>query len=102
MGENLPFSIARADSVLKNVREPLPKTVIEYFRSNFFVTTSGYFTLPPFECALEVVGIDRLLFSIDYPFSANATGRAFLDSLPVNEQEKEKIASGNARRLLKL
>ena len=46
------------------------------------ITTSGYFTQPPLRCAIDVVGIDRLLFSVDYPFSANTRGRAFLDSVP--------------------
>jgi predicted TIM-barrel fold metal-dependent hydrolase len=48
------------------------------------------------------VGADRLLFSVDYPFSANDRGRAFLDSLPVSIPDREKIAHGNAERLLKL
>jgi hypothetical protein len=101
MGEDLPFSLARADSVLSGAPR-LPRTVAEYFRSNFHVTTSGYFTLPPFLCALLVVGADRLMFSVDYPFSSNATGRAFLDALPVVPADREKIANANAARLLKL
>ncbi|MGI4791276.1 MAG: amidohydrolase family protein [Janthinobacterium lividum] len=102
MGENLPFSIARAESVLTNSARPLEKPVTEYFRSNFHVTTSGYFTLPPFLCAMMVVGPDHLMFSVDYPFSTNTQGREFLDSLPVSPKDKEKIAHGNAERLLRL
>ncbi len=64
MGENLPFSVARADSVLSPHATSLKRKVIDYFHEHFYVTTSGYFTLPPFLCALEVVGADRLLFSI--------------------------------------
>lgn len=101
MGENLPFSIARADSVLSR-QAKLQRPILDYFRSNFYVTTSGYFTAPPFECAVSVLGVDRILFSVDYPFSANKTGRAFLDSLPVSGVDKEKIAHGNAERLLKV
>jgi hypothetical protein len=40
--------------------------VSEYFRENFFITTSGYFTGPPFRCAMEIVGEERLLYSVDY------------------------------------
>jgi uncharacterized protein len=101
MGENLPFSIMRADSVLSR-QAKLAKPVAEYFTSNFCVTTSGYFTVPPFQCALDVCGVDRVLFSVDYPFSANTKGRAFLDSLPVSDDDKEKIAHGNAERVLSL
>jgi predicted TIM-barrel fold metal-dependent hydrolase len=102
MGEDLPFSLARADAVLSNVPGRLTRTVAEYFHSNFHVTTSGYFTVPPFLCALMVVGSDRLMFSVDYPFSANTTGRAFLDALPITPDDMEKIAHGNAARLLNL
>ncbi|MBV9849278.1 MAG: amidohydrolase [Armatimonadetes bacterium] len=102
MGENLPFSLARAESVLSRAPKPLARPLSDYFHANFHVTTSGYFTLPPFLCALEVVGADRLLFSVDYPFSTNPQGRTFLDSLPVAPADKEKIAHGNAERLLGL
>ncbi len=102
MGENLPFSVARAESVLSHAPHPLARSVTDYFRSNFHVTTSGYFTLPPLLCALMVVGADRVLFSVDYPFSTNEQGRAFLDALPVSAADLEKIAHGNAERLLRL
>jgi predicted TIM-barrel fold metal-dependent hydrolase len=76
--------------------------VADYFHDHFYVTTSGYFTHPPFECALRVVGVDRLMFSVDYPYSATSQGRQFLDSLPIDPVDKAKIASGNAARLLEL
>jgi len=62
------------------------------------LTTSGYFTLPPLRCALEVVGIDRLLFSVDYPYSPNSRGRALLDSLPeiLGEEDLAKLTHRNA------
>ena len=102
MGENLPFSLARAESVLSQSAKPLSKPLTETFRASFHVTTSGYFTVPPFLCALMTVGADRLLFSVDYPFSPNQKGRDFLDALPVSPTDKAKIAHGNAERLLKL
>jgi predicted TIM-barrel fold metal-dependent hydrolase len=102
MGENLPFSIARADSVFGLRPNALKKRVADYFHENFYVTTSGYFTLPPFLCALEVVGADRLLFAIDFPFAPNSDGRQFLNSIPINPADLAKIAHGNAERLLKL
>ena len=58
--------------------------------------------MPPLLCALQVVGADRILFSVDYPFSPNAEGRDFLDALPVCPEDMEKIAHRNADRLLKL
>ena len=102
MGEDLPFSLARADSWLSPVPGRLTRSVADYFGAHFHVTTSGYFTVPPFLCALMVVGADRLMFSVDYPFSPNATGRAFLDGLPIVPADREKIGWNNAARLLKL
>jgi uncharacterized protein len=102
MGENLPFSIARADAVLSRAGLDLKRSVREYFQEHFWLTTSGYFTLPPLQCAHDIMGIDRILFSVDYPFSPNAVGKKFLDTLPVNDVDREKIASGNAAKLLRL
>ena len=102
MGENLPFSIARAGSVLDQVAKQLALPVEQYFHKHFWVTTSGYFTEPPFACALDVVGIDRMLFSIDYPFSTNTRGRRFLDSLQLADADREKLSHANAEALLGL
>ncbi len=102
MGENLPFSIARADSVFSRSAKHLQRRVADYFCENFYLTTSGYFTVAPLLCALQVVGSDRILFSVDYPFSSNAEGCAFLNSLPLGPEDREKIAHRNADRLLKL
>ncbi len=102
MGENIPFSLARADSVLSPAATHLKRRVAEYFHENFWITTSAYFTLPPFQCALSVFGIDRLLFSVDYPFAQNADGRRFLDAVPLSPADREKLAHGNAEALLGL
>jgi len=102
MGENLPFSIARAESVFGRAASNLKRPISEYFREHFYLTTSGYFTHPPFLCMLQVVGVDRILFSVDYPFSSNGIARKFLDSLPVSPEDLEKIAHRNAENLLKL
>ncbi|HWG12986.1 MAG TPA: amidohydrolase family protein [Streptosporangiaceae bacterium] len=102
MGENLPFSLARADERLTPVATGLKRRVGDYFRDHFNVTTSGYFTDPPLLCALMVLGADRILFSVDYPFASNGRARAFLDAAPISEADREKIAHGNAERLLGL
>ena len=102
MGENLPFSLARADERLTPVATSLKRSVGEYLRENIYITTSGYFTDPPLLCALAVLGADRIMFSVDYPFASNAHGRAFLDAAPISEPDREKIAHGNAERLLGL
>jgi predicted TIM-barrel fold metal-dependent hydrolase len=102
LGEALPFYIVRADAVLAQSAKHLQRRISEYFHEHFYITTSGCFSLPPFLCALQVAGADRILFSVDYPFSPNTLGRAFLDALPVSQEEMAKITHGNAERLLKL
>jgi predicted TIM-barrel fold metal-dependent hydrolase len=102
MGEDLPFSIARAEAVLARTTTHLKRKVTEYFQENFYITTSGYFTVPPLLCTMQVIGADHILFSVDYPYSPNSVGRKFLDSLPVSQEDLAKISHGNAERLLKL
>jgi predicted TIM-barrel fold metal-dependent hydrolase len=49
-----------------------------------------------------VVGTDRIMLSVDYPFSPNAAARKFIDSAPIDAATREAFAHGNAERLLKL
>ncbi len=103
MGEMLPMMLVRSDKVLGGetasyLQRSIMQTVLDQVR----VTTSGLFTLPPFQALLEVFGIERVMFSVDYPFSPNQAGRAFLDKLALSEEDKEKLTHGNADRLLKL
>ena len=102
MGEDLPFSLARAASVLGPVATNLKRPIADYFHDNFHVTTSGYFTQPPFLCALQVVGIDRLLYSIDYPFSPTSKGKQFLNACNLPPVDMDKLTHSNAIKLLKL
>ena len=104
MGEGLPYALARSSGILSHAAPHLRQPVADYFQSNIHCTTSGYFTLPPLRCALEVVGIDRLLFSVDYPYSPNTRGRAFLDSLPeiLGTDDSAKLTHRNAEHLLGL
>ena len=82
----------------------LNASVADYFKTNLWVTTSGYFSAPPFQCAREVLGMDRLMFSVDYPFSPNTNGRKFLDLIAptLSEGEMEALTHGNAERVLGL
>jgi predicted TIM-barrel fold metal-dependent hydrolase len=53
-------------------------------------------------CTIQVLGVDRVLFSVDYQFGGNAAGRALLDALPLAPADKARIAGGNAEQLLRL
>ena len=102
MGEALPFVLARCEhqfaSDLSHLSRPLSKTIADH---DYF-TSAGFFSNPPFLAALQTFGIDRLMFSVDYPYASHADGRAFLDNVPLPPADLEKFAHGNADRLLKL
>ncbi len=103
MGEGLPAMLARCDQIMGRVPgQRLSRPVSQTILDQVHVTTSGFFTEPPFLLLLQTFGADRILFSVDYPFSPNKRGRAFLDGLPVSPADREKIAHGNADRLLRL
>jgi uncharacterized protein len=99
-GEMLPFMLARIDAMLR--LDHLDLTPSGYLARNVWVTTSGLFSIPPVMCTVQVLGVDRVMYSVDYPFGGNAAGRALLDTLPLSPQDKAKIAGGNAERVLGL
>jgi hypothetical protein len=102
MGEGLPVMLARCEHQFGKevafLARPLAKTITD----QVYITSAGFFTNPPFVAALETFGIDRLMFSVDYPYASNADARAFLDRVPLSPGDLEKFAHGNADRLLKL
>jgi predicted TIM-barrel fold metal-dependent hydrolase len=102
MGEMLPFMLARIENVLTPVARHLQRPVSDYLLRNFHYTTSGFFTDPPLLLAIATLGADRIIFSIDYPYSTNQQGRAFLDSASLSPADKEKISHVNAEELLLL
>jgi predicted TIM-barrel fold metal-dependent hydrolase len=103
MGEGLPYALARSSGVLSRAAT-LRQPVADYFQTNVHCTTSGYFTVPPLRCALDVMGIDRMLFSIDYPYSPNTRGREFIESLAqtLSTGDLDKLTHLNAKRVLGL
>ncbi|HEX3781662.1 MAG TPA: amidohydrolase family protein [Pseudonocardiaceae bacterium] len=102
MGEMIPFMLARSEERLTPAAGHLELGVADYFHRNFHITTSGFFTQPPFLAALHTVSVDRILFSVDYPYSTNTRGRAFLDGLSLSPDEQAKISHRNAEALLGL
>ncbi len=100
MGEMIPFFLARSAGMLASFTRNLQKPFADYVRANVHITTSGIFTAPPLMLALQVMGADRVMFSVDYPYSTNQQGREFLDQLRLPPADFEKLTHANAERLL--
>ena len=102
MGEGLPAMLARCDDVsaahTRHLKRPISRTVLD----QVWITTSGIFTQPPLLLALQTFGIDRIMFSIDYPYSTNAQGTDFLKQVALAPDDMAKFAHGTADRLLGL
>lgn len=100
LGETLPFMLPRLDLALPTQLTNLERPVGDYLRENLHYTFSGFNYLPPFLDLVLQVGVDRIMFSADYPYASMAQARAFLDQLPISPADRARIAHGNAERLL--
>jgi predicted TIM-barrel fold metal-dependent hydrolase len=80
------------------IRQP----VSDYFRTNVSVTSSGVWSQRYLRWAIEVLGINRIMFSTDYPyrFTPNGGARRFLEEADLSLSDKTAVASGNWERLI--
>jgi predicted TIM-barrel fold metal-dependent hydrolase len=117
MGELLPYCLTRLELMTLGdwllaaqetrakgsaPRPRMEKSVHHYMRQNLFVTSSGVFDQPVLDCAVAMLGIDNLLFSVDYPLRDNFEAMEFLRAARLSDASKEKFAHGNAERILNL
>jgi len=104
LGEMLPYCIWRFDHrVTKRPRGiPARRTFTEYLRQNFFVTTSGNFHTNTLKAAIAELGVERVLFAVDYPFEECADAERWFDACDIGAREREKIGRTNAAQLFNL
>jgi len=103
MGEMLPMMMARSERAFKPGNGGAnQRTLTDTFHQQVFITTSGFFTQPPLQLALDTFGVDNIMFSIDYPFSTNESGIAFLNAIDLPDDSLRKIAHVNADKILQL
>src|SRR6185503_2422052 len=102
MGEMLPMMLVRIDQVSALDRDHLKRPPSQQIVEQVWITNSGVFSQPPFIAALQTFGIDRIMFSVDYPFAPNAPGRKFLNEVALSPADIAKLTHGNADKLLKL
>ncbi|WP_153099076.1 amidohydrolase family protein [Paraburkholderia hayleyella] len=107
LGELIQSNIWRTSHwASANGKNPLgvkaKRPFIDYFRENFYVTTSGNFRTITMRNAIDEIGSDRVLFSADYPFEVMEEASTWFDAAEIGENDRQKIGRDNARRLFKL
>ena len=101
LGETAPFLLWRTDNILSE-RAPMPRAFAEYYREHFWLTTSGAFSNSALTFSIAEMGVERILFSIDWPFMSSRAGRKWMDAAPVSDHNRTLILGENAKKLLKL
>ena len=110
MGEALPFWVYRLDYMHQaSVRsqryafmKPLQKTILEYLRSNVLITTSGMAWAPAILFTQQVVGEDRVMYAMDYPYQFHADEVRTHDNLDIPLATRKKLMQTNAERWFRL
>jgi 2,3-dihydroxybenzoate decarboxylase len=106
LGEGIPALLWRIDN--RNGWMKLPHRyaaqhgVGAYFRKHFYITTAGNFHTPALENVMAEVGLDHVLFSVDWPFEDIGQGSRWLDGAPISDAQRARIGRDNAVKLLKL
>ena len=101
-GEMVPFYLDRLDEALPRRVTGLERTVGDYMRQNTYITPSGMFSQAQLRFCVDVLGTDRMMYSVDYPFIGNESAAAFLEEADLPDAAKEDIAHRTAERVLKL
>lgn len=100
LGEGIPFLLWRIDQSLS--RSNSSASFKDTFRRCFYLTTSGNFSDTALTASITEMGIDRIMFSVDWPFISNKMGTDWLHATPLSAADKAKIFGGTAKKLLKL
>ncbi|GGF17514.1 amidohydrolase family protein [Subtercola lobariae] len=101
-GEMIPFFLERLDEAMPKKTTGLDRTMSEYLRENMHVTPSGMFSQAQLQFCIELLGVDRIMYAVDYPFVSQAGAADFLENANLSNEDKEKIAHVNAEKLFGL
>jgi gamma-resorcylate decarboxylase len=106
IGEGIPVYLWRIDNrngwMKARHKYPAKHGVAHYFRKHFHLTTSGNFDTPALVNAMTVMGVDRVMFSVDWPFESVDEGTQWFDKAEISEEDRVKIGRENAIRLFRL
>ena len=112
LGEVLPFWCWRIDHRIQREGwdgevaaangRPRKLSVTEYVRRNIYASTSGMFYTPALEHTIKVMGKDRIMYAVDYPYEDPKEANAWFNTLELDQDVLQAIGYGNAKRILKL
>lgn len=110
MGEALPFWSYRLDymhqATVRSKRyesvKPLLKKPSDYLRENFFITNSGVAWEPAIKFTQSVVGADRVMYAMDYPYQYAADEVVAMDRMNMSAEDKKKFFQTNAETVFKI
>jgi 5-carboxyvanillate decarboxylase len=110
MGEALPFWSYRLDYMHRatvnsqryDFMKPLKKTVSEYLQQNFYITNSGVAWELAIKFSQDALGVDRVLYAMDYPYQCDPEEVVALDGMTMSLEDKKKFFQTNAEAAFNL
>lgn len=110
LGEMLPFQLNRIEGIVTRgfplLGVKLERKLRQVWDENVWITIAGVFFMAPMAATLRQCKLDRIIYSVDYPFENPERGLKFLEALKsengITEEVLEGIAYKNAERLLKI
>jgi 5-carboxyvanillate decarboxylase len=110
MGEALPFWAYRLDymhgATVRSKRyesvKPLQRKPSDYLRENFYITNSGVAWEPAIKFTQAFMGVDRVLYAMDYPYQYSAEEVVALDNMDMSLEDKRRFFQLNAQEVFKL
>lgn len=106
MGESIPYNLWRLNFMYHNNKGRRSKVLqtdpADTFKRNFMITTSGVESHPALKYCIEVLGVDNIMWAIDYPYQPTTPAVAFMDTAPISEADRARIYYGNAERVFHL
>jgi 2,3-dihydroxybenzoate decarboxylase len=110
MGEALPFWAYRLDYMHRATvvseryasMKPLKKKPSDYLRENFVITNSGVAWGPAIRFTQDLLGMDRVMYAMDYPYQHAIDEVIALDGLPMSMADKKRFFETNAQRVFRI
>jgi 2,3-dihydroxybenzoate decarboxylase len=108
MGEGIPYWFYRIDNryemetLMGMEHRDLKRKPTEYFRDHFTITTSGVNWDPPLELCITVLGAEKVMFAVDYPYQETFEAVGWMNAAPLSDGDKKLVFSENAERIFGL